>query len=99
MIFSNVGISLFIPEGALPKGTSEDLYIAVSRETTDRPRLEGQQTLLSPVVVCGPSGLAFQKSLIVTMPHCAQNDKGGWRQSIHSNVSNSGEKQWQVGTA
>ncbi|XP_072039232.1 LOW QUALITY PROTEIN: netrin receptor UNC5C-like [Amphiura filiformis] len=95
LVIPDTGISLFIPEGALPKGTSEDLYVAVSRETTDRPRLEGQDTLLSPVVICGPSGLAFQKSLIVTMPHCAQNEKGGWRQSIHSNVSNSGEKDWQ----
>lgn len=35
------GVSLTIPEGAILKGNTEEIFIAVSREDKDRPKLTG----------------------------------------------------------
>ena len=37
----------------------------------DRPRLDENQTLLSPVVLAGPPRLAFKKPVVVSFGHCA----------------------------
>ncbi|XP_038060461.1 netrin receptor UNC5C-like [Patiria miniata] len=96
LVIPDAGISMFIPEGALPKGHSEDLYIAVSRDVNDRPRVSGKQTILSPVVICGPPGLTFAKPVIITTPHCANGMRGEWRCSVYSNMCRSGEQQaWE----
>ncbi|XP_071808505.1 netrin receptor UNC5C-like isoform X2 [Asterias amurensis] len=95
LVIPDAGISMFIPEGALPKGHSEDLYIAVSRDVTDRPRVSGKQTILSPVIICGPPGLTFAKPVIITTPHCANGMRGEWRCSVYSNMCRSGEKAWE----
>lgn len=41
------GTSLTIPEGALPKGVKEQVYLAVLREDRHRPKLRGLWTLTS----------------------------------------------------
>lgn len=35
------GISLTVPEGAIPRGHKEDIYIAVLRDDRHRPKLTG----------------------------------------------------------
>lgn len=41
------GICLTVPEGAVPKGCSEDFFVAVSRDDKDRPKLTGMSTVKS----------------------------------------------------
>jgi len=36
------GVSLTIPEGSVKKGTTEEIFLAVSRDDKDRPKLTGK---------------------------------------------------------
>jgi len=56
-----------------------------------------KQTLLSPVVLCGPQDMAFNKSLIISFDHCASLKLGQWKLSIYSSNSSYNEPaQWEV---
>lgn len=61
---------------------------------------EGGQTVLSPVVSCGPSAMLLSRPVILTLPHCAyletpywsltlksQSNQGVWEVSIKSEIS------------
>lgn len=37
------GVSLMIPEGAIPKGAKEHMYLAVLRDDRHRPKLPGEE--------------------------------------------------------
>lgn len=65
---------------------------------------EGGQTVLSPVVSCGPSAMLLSRPVILTLPHCAhletpywsltlktQSNQGVWEVSIKSEVSENSE--------
>lgn len=42
------------------------------------PLSEGTQTVLSPSVTCGPTGLLLCRPVILTVPHCAEVSAGDW---------------------
>lgn len=42
------------------------------------PLSEGSQTVLSPSVTCGPTGLLLCRPVILTVPHCAEVIAGDW---------------------
>ena len=67
----DLGVTLTIPEGALEKGFTEEVFLAVLTEGRDRPRLSDNQTLLSPVVLAGPPRLTFKKPVVLSLGHCA----------------------------
>ncbi|XP_046664973.1 netrin receptor UNC5C-like isoform X2 [Homalodisca vitripennis] len=71
--------SLTIPEGALPKGVKEQVYLAVLREDRHRPKLREGMTQLSPVVLTGPANVTLKKPAILSMQHCASLSHGHWR--------------------
>ncbi|GIY41462.1 netrin receptor UNC5B [Caerostris extrusa] len=80
----DTGISLTIPRGAIRKG-SVSLYLALLRDDKDRPNLSDKETILSPVVQCGPPDLSFTKPLILSLPHCGVVDTPEkWTISIFS---------------
>lgn len=55
------------------------------------------QTLLSPPVMCGPSGKSFKKPVIVGMRHCASLMQGPWVISVLSCDMPVGAKpKWKV---
>lgn len=78
------GVSVTIPEGALKKGVTEEIFLAVSRDDKDRPKLNDHQTMIGPVIVCGPPGLELLKPLILSFQHCASIKHGQWSLSIHA---------------
>ncbi len=39
---------------------------------------DGSQTVLSPVVSCGPSGMLLSRPVVLTLPHCAQLEPPDW---------------------
>ncbi|XP_055934626.1 netrin receptor UNC5C-like [Argiope bruennichi] len=86
------GITLTIPPGAIKKGANVEVYIAVLREDKDRPRLSDKETILSPVVLCGPFGVLLKKSAIITFQHCALLNSGNWKISVQASESGTEEE-------
>jgi len=74
------GVSLTIPEGAIKKGATEEIFLAVCRDDKDRPKLTDAQTVLGPVILCGPQSptVSFIKPVILTFQHCASIKHGQW---------------------
>ncbi|XP_055905016.1 uncharacterized protein LOC129940651 isoform X1 [Eupeodes corollae] len=70
-------VSLQIPPGAIPLGVKQEIYFTVSDprmgETVGGPPLdmENGETMLSPLVMCGPQGLEFLVPVTLNIPHCA----------------------------
>ncbi|KAK2720439.1 netrin receptor UNC5C-like isoform X1 [Artemia franciscana] len=71
------GIALTIPEGALSNNRTEDMYLALLADDRDRPRLDRKQTLLSPLISCGPGGMKLKKPVVITFQHSAIIDNSG----------------------
>ena len=71
LTLADLGVTLTVPEGALDKGFTEEVFLAVLTEGRDRPRLSDNQTLLSPVVLAGPPRLTFKKPVVLSFGHCA----------------------------
>lgn len=73
------GVSLTVPPGAIPRGRVEGVYIALMKGNERSPALNGRQSLLSPIVMCGPNGIKFKKPVLLSIPHCALLEhKGAW---------------------
>jgi len=74
----NTGVSLTVPPLAIPEGRTEGIYIAIVDQEKEHPQVTSKESLLSPVVKCGPTGLKFQHPVILIMPHCALLEEGAW---------------------
>ncbi|CAL1603795.1 unnamed protein product [Knipowitschia caucasica] len=72
------GVSIIIPQGAIPDGVEQEIYFKVCRDNSILPPLDKEkgETLLSPLVMCGPHGLKFQKPVELRLPHC---DPKSWQ--------------------
>ncbi|KAL2077134.1 hypothetical protein ACEWY4_026638 [Coilia grayii] len=73
------GVSIIIPQGAIPDGVEQEIYFKVCRDNSILPPLDKEkgETLLSPLVMCGPHGLKFQKPVELRLPHCASMSPDG----------------------
>lgn len=74
----NTGVSLTVPPLAIAEGHTEGIYIAIVDQEKEHPQITSKESLLSPVVKCGPTGLKFQRPVILSMPHCALLEEGTW---------------------
>ncbi|GAB0090724.1 tight junction protein ZO-1 [Sergentomyia squamirostris] len=70
-------VSLEIPKGAIPPGVRQEIYFTVTdpmlSECVGGPPLDMEhgETMLSPLVMCGPQGLEFLVPVTLNIPHCA----------------------------
>uniref|UniRef100_A0A8D3D401 Tight junction protein 1b n=1 Tax=Scophthalmus maximus TaxID=52904 RepID=A0A8D3D401_SCOMX len=66
------GVSIIIPQGAIPENVEQEIYFKVCRDNSILPPLDKEkgETLLSPLVMCGPHGLKFLKPVELRLPHC-----------------------------
>ncbi|XP_064596200.1 tight junction protein ZO-1-like isoform X1 [Liolophura sinensis] len=92
------GVSIVIPEGAIQKGVRQELYFKVCKDSSILPPLDKDkgETLLSPLVMCGPHGLKFAKPVELRLPHCASVNPDSWSFALKSSDSPTGHPtQWQ----
>uniref|UniRef100_A0A3Q3X3Y1 Zona occludens protein 1 n=1 Tax=Mola mola TaxID=94237 RepID=A0A3Q3X3Y1_MOLML len=92
------GVSIIIPQGAIPDGVEQEIYFKVCRDNSILPPLDKEkgETLLSPLVMCGPHGLKFLKPVELRLPHCASMTPDGWSFALKSSDSSSADpKSWQ----
>uniref|UniRef100_A0A8K9XGV4 Tight junction protein 1b n=1 Tax=Oncorhynchus mykiss TaxID=8022 RepID=A0A8K9XGV4_ONCMY len=73
------GVSIIIPQGAIPDSIEQEIYFKVCRDNSILPPLDKEkgETLLSPLVMCGPHGLQFLKPVELRLPHCASMTPDG----------------------
>ncbi|XP_053979715.1 netrin receptor UNC5C-like isoform X2 [Hylaeus volcanicus] len=84
LVVPEVGVSMSVPEGAIPRGRRHSLHLAVLGDDCLRPGLPPGLTLLSAVVACGPNGIDLAKPLILQFEHCAELRTGNWELSLWS---------------
>uniref|UniRef100_A0A8C4TMW8 Zona occludens protein 1 n=1 Tax=Erpetoichthys calabaricus TaxID=27687 RepID=A0A8C4TMW8_ERPCA len=92
------GVSIIIPQGAIPDGIEQEIYFKVCRDNSILPPLDKEkgETLLSPLVMCGPHGLKFLKPVELRLPHCASMTPDGDPKSWQ-NKSLPGDPNYLVG--
>ncbi|XP_053734435.1 netrin receptor UNC5A isoform X4 [Synchiropus splendidus] len=74
----NTGVSMLIPPEAIPRGKIYEIYLTVQRKEDLRLPLAGCQTLLSPVVSCGPPGVVLSRPVILSMDQCSDACLDNW---------------------
>ncbi|KAG8186733.1 hypothetical protein JTE90_009802 [Oedothorax gibbosus] len=89
------GVSLHIPPGAISEGETHDIYFKVCHDTNMLPPLDKDkgETLLSPLVMCGPPGLQFRVPIELRLPHCASLSPDRWSFALKASDAHNGE--WQ----
>ncbi|XP_055873849.1 tight junction protein ZO-1-like isoform X3 [Biomphalaria glabrata] len=92
------GVSICIPEGAIAEDTEQEIYFKVCRDNSLLPPLDTEkgETLLSPLVMCGPHGIQFKKPVELRLPHCASANPESWSFALKSSESPTGQAtEWQ----
>ncbi|NWI30663.1 UN5BB protein, partial [Sula dactylatra] len=72
------GVSLLVPHGAIPQGKFYEMYLVLNKAESSLLPSEGTQTVLSPAVTCGPTGLLLCRPVVLTIPHCADVGSSDW---------------------
>ena len=67
LVLQGLGISLTIPPGALQQPIEITLTVVYNGKLPD---LEKEESNVCPVVRCLPSGLQFNKPVVIRIPHC-----------------------------
>ena len=66
-------VKICIGNGAIPTGVSQEVFYRVVYDTTELLRnipVGPDETLISPVVECGPHDIRLLKPLKIIIPHC-----------------------------
>ncbi|XP_071957970.1 uncharacterized protein [Antedon mediterranea] len=68
-------IKLEIPSGAIEEGKKVKISLENIWEEIDIPLSHPLNSLISPVVKCGPEGTIFNKPCLLSFPHYARNEE------------------------
>ncbi|CAL1264673.1 unnamed protein product [Larinioides sclopetarius] len=92
------GVTVIIPPGAISEGEKHEIYFKVCQDANMLPPLDKEkgETLLSPLVMCGPHGLKFNVPIELRLPHCASISPDNWSFALKSSDTPNGEPaEWQ----
>ncbi|XP_038062498.1 netrin receptor UNC5B-a-like [Patiria miniata] len=92
------GVHLTIPRGAVAPGSPQQVYIYVDPTAPPNDAVEPTEFALSQSVKCGPKGLRFEESVVLSFPY--QADLKGHRYDklvIRMRHGDSQERQWEDG--
>ncbi|XP_038066170.1 tight junction protein ZO-1-like [Patiria miniata] len=67
-------VHMYIPRGALAKDSPQLVYIFVDPSAPPVDGVNPPYVALSPMIQCGPTGLKFLDSVVVSFPHHANNE-------------------------
>ncbi|KAG1660238.1 Tight junction protein ZO-1 [Nymphon striatum] len=98
LVSEETGVSLHIPPGALPEGTDQEIYFKVCQDGSMVPPLDTDkgETLLSPLVMCGPHGLTFNKPVELRLPHIPELNSESWSLALKSTEAEDGSsRRWK----
>ncbi|CAG9539268.1 unnamed protein product [Cercopithifilaria johnstoni] len=88
------GVSLIIPEGAISEGIQQEIYVKVCRasDAGNRPPLDESrgESLMSPLVMCGPQDLQFNVPVELRLPHSVSSSSENWSLALKSGTG----QQW-----
>ncbi|XP_041455521.1 LOW QUALITY PROTEIN: netrin receptor UNC5A-like [Lytechinus variegatus] len=73
LVLDKMGVSLLIPPCAIPRGMKQIIQLILSWDGSDSPPVTDTQSLMSPMVHCGPHGLKLAKPAILSFMHCADD--------------------------
>ncbi|KAH3858906.1 hypothetical protein DPMN_101550 [Dreissena polymorpha] len=89
------GVTLDIPRDALVDETLVSLGLLWNEDFA--PPLTKKQTMLSPMVLCQPSGLKFKKPVKLTFPHSAYRITSDWVPKIMKREGSlDNQRQWET---
>uniref|UniRef100_A0A4W3GQX4 Netrin receptor UNC5 n=1 Tax=Callorhinchus milii TaxID=7868 RepID=A0A4W3GQX4_CALMI len=74
----NSGVSLLVPQGAIPQGKFYEMYLIINKRENTLPPSDGSQNVLSPMVTCGPTGMLLCRPVVLSIPHCADATGSDW---------------------
>ncbi|CAH1785807.1 unnamed protein product [Owenia fusiformis] len=70
LVLPHLDIKMHIPAGAINMDEEQEIYMYLNLDPKKEPPLRPGESLVSPVVVCGPEGLTFNQSVVLSYPHC-----------------------------
>ena len=85
-------VHLYIPHGAIPEGPPQLVYIYVNPDEVVADTVNSDEEQLSPEVQCGPPGLTFEDSVVLSFPHHAESSD--WEFTAKTSPASS--ESWQA---
>lgn len=71
LVLDKMGISLFVPPGAVVTGEVKTVVLVLNWDLGDNPNMTEKQALVAPVVYVGPHNLKLNKPCILSFKHCS----------------------------
>lgn len=71
LVLDKMGVSLFVPPGAIKDGESKIIVLVLNWDLSDNPNMTEKQALVSPVVYVGPHDLKLEKQCTLCFKHCS----------------------------
>jgi len=97
IMLQDSSVTVTVPEGSVEPGQVQDIFVSVKHDINSAPVLQPGQTLVSPIVVVGPTQASqkFKKPVILSFPHCASLRHGSWTVSLYQSDSGDDSTSWR----